>query len=313
MTTSVPENIRPILVTGGHRTGTTWVGKMLSASGETAYISEPLNILHRPGVFRKPLNYWYSYICTENEAEYLSPWADTLRLRYQTLAELRAIRSLNNLLHMGRDWSTFARGRLRRQRPLLKDPFALFSVPWFVERLNCQVVVTVRHPAAFASSIKRLGWPFQLEDLLAQPLLMRDWLEPFRPEITGIPPEDIITRASLLWKMAYTVVEELQKRYPERVRTVRHEDLSLDPIAGYRSLYQALELSFTHQAKKAILSSSSSENPKEISRNAIHSTRLDSRANLYNWKRRLQPADLACIRQITAEVAGRYYPDADWE
>ena len=60
---------RPILVTGGHRTGTTWVGKMLAASGEAAYISEPLNVLHRPGVMSTPVRHWYTYICPENEAE----------------------------------------------------------------------------------------------------------------------------------------------------------------------------------------------------------------------------------------------------
>jgi hypothetical protein len=44
----------PILVTGAHRTGTTWVGKMLAASPQVAYISEPLNVWHRPGVLRAP-------------------------------------------------------------------------------------------------------------------------------------------------------------------------------------------------------------------------------------------------------------------
>ena len=39
----------PILVTGAHRSGTTWVGKMLAADADTGYISEPLNVLHRPG------------------------------------------------------------------------------------------------------------------------------------------------------------------------------------------------------------------------------------------------------------------------
>jgi LPS sulfotransferase NodH len=56
----------PILVTGTHRSGTTWVGKMLAADACTAYISEPLNVLHRPGVFRPKVKYWYQYICEDN-------------------------------------------------------------------------------------------------------------------------------------------------------------------------------------------------------------------------------------------------------
>jgi LPS sulfotransferase NodH len=49
----------PILVTGTHRSGTTWVGKMLAADSSTAYISEPLNVLHRPGVYRAKVKHWY--------------------------------------------------------------------------------------------------------------------------------------------------------------------------------------------------------------------------------------------------------------
>jgi hypothetical protein len=309
----MPDQPPPILVTGGHRTGTTWVGRMLAAGGETAYISEPLNVLHRPGVFRAPVARWYTYICRENEAAYLPAMRNTVQLRYGLFSELPSLRSTHDLLRMGRDWGIFTRGRLRRQRALLKDPFAVFSIPWFVERFDCQVVVTVRHPAAFASSLKRLEWPFQLEDLLAQPLLMRDWLEPFRSELGQYPPDDLLGRGSLLWKMIYTVVETLRSRYPQQLCVVRHEDLSLDPLAGYRELYAAVGLSYTAGAQQAILNSSSAENPAELSKNAIHSTRLDSRANLHNWKRRLDAADIERIRGITAEVVERYYPETGWE
>ncbi len=34
---------RPILVTGGNRTGTTWTGKMLAASAAIGYIPEAFN------------------------------------------------------------------------------------------------------------------------------------------------------------------------------------------------------------------------------------------------------------------------------
>ena len=60
-----------ILVTGAHRTGTTWVGQMLAAGG-LAYVSEPLNVLHRHGVMSAPVKHWYTYITSENEADYLS-------------------------------------------------------------------------------------------------------------------------------------------------------------------------------------------------------------------------------------------------
>ena len=302
---------KPILVTGGHRTGTTWVGRMLAASGEAAYISEPLNVLHRPGVMRAPVRHWYTYICPDNEAAYLPALRQTLNFRYHLTAEIVSLRSRRDALRMARDWWTFFRGRFLRLRPLLKDPFAVFSAPWFAQRLGCTVVITVRHPAAFASSLKRLEWSFQLEDLLAQPLLMRDWLEPFRADMQAMPAGDIIGRASLLWKMIYQVVDTFRSLHPQ-FQIVRHEDLSLEPASGFRNLYNSLELDFTPQVSTAIQNSSSAENPKELASSAVHAVRLDSRANLDNWKHRLSVEEVTRIHRITAGVVENFYDESSW-
>ena len=171
------DNNSPILVTGAHRTGTTWVGKMLAANPRTAYISEPLNALHRPGVLSAKVPFWYLYITEENETQYLPAFQEMIGFRYHLLAEIRSLRSRKDFLRMGRDYMIFFNGRLRGQRALIKDPFAVFSTPWFAKKLNCKVVITIRHPAGFASSLKRLNWPFDFHDLLAQPALMRDYLE----------------------------------------------------------------------------------------------------------------------------------------
>jgi len=309
-----PASRAPILVTGAHRTGTTWVGKMLAASGEAAYISEPLNIWHRPGVFSVPTSCWYTYICKENETEYLEGFHQTLGYHYHLLAEIGSLQSRKDFLRMGRDAGTFLRGRLRRLRPLLKDPFAAFSAPWFKERLGCQVVITIRHPAAFVSSLKRLGWVFGFKDLLEQPLLMRDWLEPFRPQMETMlkHPEDVIGQGSLLWEIIYRTMMRFQSRYPD-FQVVRHEDLSLDPVNGFQALYVPLGLTFNEQAHKAILTSSSSENPGEVSRKAVHSYRLNSQANLHNWKRRLETKEIQRIRAATEATTQHFYPELDWE
>jgi len=308
------QRLSPILVCGAHRTGTTWVGKMLSAGGETGYISEPLNVLHRPGILTPPTRCWYTYICADNEEEYLPGFQETLRFKYHTLDELRSLRSFKDLGRMLRDWSSFFFARTHNLRPLLKDPFAVFSSPWFASRLGCQVVITIRHPAAFVSSLKRLDWPFQLQDLLDQPLLMRDWLEPFRSEIERIAsqPADTIGQNSLLWRLVYSVVKSLLAAHPE-FTLVRHEDLSLDPPAGYEKLYARLGLAYTDKACRAILASTSSENPEELKRSSAHAVRLDSRANLANWKRRLSAAEIQRVRLITEATASDFYPDLSWD
>ncbi len=309
----------PLLVTGAHRTGTTWVGKMLAAGG-FAYVSEPLNVSHRPGVMGAPVRHWYQYITRENEAEFLPALQKTLALRYGLLAEIKSLKSRRDLLRMGRDLGIFLRGRVTRQPALLKDPFAVFSLPWFVERLNCRIVVTIRHPAGFASSLKRLNWPFDFKDLLDQPLLMRDHLEPFRADMERIPPDDIIGQSALLWRMVYRVVHaalrQAQGGARERIPSilvVRHEDLSLDPVAGFARAYESLGLAYTAKVQETIRNASSSENPAELSSRKTHSVKLDSRANLENWKKRLSADEIARIRDLTEDVAGLFYADVKWD
>ena len=297
---------RPILVTGAHRTGTTWVGKMLAASPQVAYISEPLNVWHRPGVLRAPVEKWYTYLCAENETAFLPAFNKMLDFRYGLGSELRSLHSRKDALRMGRDFSIFLRGRLLGKRALLKDPFAVFSAPWFSERLGCQVVITVRHPAGFASSLKRLDWPFDFGDLLDQPLLMRDYLEEDRAAMASISADDIIGQSALLWRMIYRSVTMMKELHPSFI-IVRHEDLSREPLTGFQDLYAALGLDFTPKVEQTILNASSSENPNELSKKKVHSVKLDSRANVDNWKKRLSTDEIARISGLTEEIAAQFY------
>lgn len=308
-----PERTRPILLTGAHRSGTTWAGKMIAASRQAAYISEPLNVLHRPGVMRLPVKYWYTYICEQNESEYLTAFEETLRFQYHLLREITSLRSSKDLLRMGRDWSSFMVARLRKRRPLLKDPFAIFSIPWFITRFNARVIVVVRHPAAMASSLKRLGWRFDFSDLLSQPLLMQDLLEPFRSEMEQVKafPEDHITQSSLLWKMIYHTVLEFQREYPEII-LVRHEDLSKNPVQGFADIYKQLSLEFTSREEDFILRSSSEDNPAELAIHDVHSVQLDSAANIKNWVKRLSEQEINRVRELTASTWEGYYSVEEW-
>ena len=301
----------PILVTGAHRSGTSWIGHILAASPDLAYISEPLNVLHRPGVLREPVQYWYNYVCEENQSSFLSAFEDILNFRYHYLLELKSLRSIKDMGRMLRDIGRFSKGRIKGAQPLLKDPFAVFSAPWFASQLGCQVVIAVRHPLAFVSSLKRLGWQFNFQDLLAQPLLMRDYLEPYRKDMTETQ-KDVIAQGSLLWMMIYTVVDHFRASHPEFV-VIRHEDLSRDPERGFRELYDSLGLTFTAGVQTTLVNYSQSGNPKELSKNKVHGVRLDSQANLSNWKKRLSECDVNRIRQITLDVANKFYTKESWE
>jgi hypothetical protein len=290
-----------------HRSGTSWVGSMLCAGGELVNIGEPLNVLNRQTIFPKRVELWYAHITEENEADFLPYYRDALVFKPHPLADLARMRlgSPRDPFRLARRWGDFFLGRVQERRLLIKDPFAVFSIDWFVRHLGCQVVVVVRHPVAVVSSLKRLGFAFDFRNLLRQPSLMNERLHRFRPAIEASleSGDDVIGQGSLLWRIIYDSLE------PANVRVVRHEDLSLDPVGGYAELYDELGLVFTPEARAAIEASTSEKNPAEVPVRNPFKVRLASKTNLSNWERRLDQAEVERILEVTSSVAARYYPE----
>jgi Sulfotransferase domain len=316
----------PVVVTGISRSGTSWVGKMLEAGGDLVYINEPLNPEHppghSPGILRARVDHGYQYITEQNEREYLRPFQEMFRLRYHVVAELRQNRSPYDLARMVKYASSFVAGRLRRQRPLLDDPFALLAAEWLARRLDCQVIILARHPAAILSSWRRLGWTTDLSELLGQPLLIRDWLEPARRELEAVAaaPDDLAGRVSLLWRALYSIATEFQRRTPG-IQVVRYEDLALRPLPEFRRLYEWLGLRLSGEVERTIVRATSGGNVGKghgwsLTRRGLSKTAfrpLDSKAQASSWRRSLSAEEIARVMSLAGEVARRWYPAGDLE
>ena len=307
----MPSHQQPILVTGMPRSGTTWVARMMLASGRLGLLNEPLNLAKDPGTVRVPVARWFAYVSDENEDDILPALSALLAFRYPLGRELVTCRNRTHLLHTARSWWDYRRSRNRR--PLVKEPHAVFSAEWFSRRLGSDVLVMARHPAAVVSSWKRLGWTFDFANLLEQRLLLRDWLGPFESEMRAAqqPSVDLVDRVSLLWDIVYRVVGALEERVPS-LHVFRQEDLARSPAQRFQSVYEAVGLEFTEEARAAIIASSSARNPKELDLDTPHSTMLHSAASLENWRHRLTDDELERIRRRTEETAARYYGDVEW-
>jgi hypothetical protein len=319
---TAPGGAPPLLVTGMPRTATSWVGKMLEASGRLVYVNEPLNPQRRPGrslgVLRAEVTHAFQYISEENERAWLPAFQDTVRLRFHPLAELRRNHRPYDLLRAVKYAAGFGLGRLRGRRALLDDPYAVFAAPWLARRVGCRVVVTVRDPVATVSSWRRLGWRPRLGELLGQPALVRDRLGRFRPELEAAQAADGdgVGQASLLWRVIYGTVAAYRAEIAG-LEVARHEDLSADPVPAFAALYRRLGLPFGPDAERAILAATSAGSgggamrwtvsAGGVSRTAAR--RLDSRTNLGVWRERLTDAEAARVRHLTADVAALFgYP-----
>jgi hypothetical protein len=314
---------RGILVTGLPRTGTSWVGKMLEASGKVVYVNEPLNPSHppgrSPGVLNAEVSHRFEYICADNDERWGRAFTDTLRLRYRLVAELRRNHGPYDLARTAKYVTSFAVGRAQRRRALIDDPFAVLSAAWFADRLGCHVVACVRHPLGFVGSWQRLGWVADFNELLDQPLLMRDLLGSYADEMRALADSpDRVARASLLWRMTYDVLGKLAGGLP-RMRLMRYEDLATDPVTGFRALYDFCGLTWTDRVRRRVVAASTGQRDADKS----HVWRLrggpsrtayrpmDSRAALSLYRDRLSPQEIDRVRELTADIGERWYKDVD--
>ncbi|MBS00344.1 MAG: hypothetical protein CMG37_02850 [Candidatus Marinimicrobia bacterium] len=319
----------PILITGSHRSGTTWVGNIIRNLPRIYYLHEPLtpNSITR-GLFNTDI--WYKYYDPKKEYENIETILNELfsgsypfkaMFHFKNSLPHTDYRNPNGINDGKIDLKYFKwrintyidSKRLNKKEiiPLIKDPIALTAAEWIYHKWNSKNIILIRHPAAFVSSLIRLNWRFNFENFTKQPDLIDRFLGPYRSQINN-PPKDFISEASLIWTCITKIIIEYQKLYPNWLY-IRHEDLSYDPINEFELLFKRLELSFSNKVKRFIQSTSSHSNPSEVSKKTkVHQLQRDSRKNIKNWKKRLSKDEIKLIRDKTEHLSNKFYLDKDW-
>ncbi len=310
-------NPKPILVTGSHRCGSTWVSKILALAKGVAFIDEILNI--EKGLLRKKqlFRYWFPYITEETKKqEYIEAIRDIMNLN--------PAKNIPEFIHLVGSFYSHSRPIMKNMgifahlvyslfdysRPLVKDPIAVFSSEWLAAQFNMEVVMLIRHPAAFVNSLKRLNWRFDFTHFLEQKRLMAEHLAPYSEKMSR-GTTDIVEEASLLWLCIYSVVDTYIQRHPEWI-VRRHEDISFNPTGEFRDIYQRLGLRWTKDIERQIIRLSSPSNPAEAPKNLIHYQLRDSKTTAKAWKQRLSDDEIERIRDVVEPLSSRFYDQSDW-
>jgi hypothetical protein len=262
-------------------------------------------------VFKPRIPYRYFYVCRDNEREY-RPWVEeSLRFDYGTSRELLSIRSIRDVGRFGRDWVRFRRYRREGATPVVKDPFVLFSAEWLAERFGARVVVMIRHPAGFVSSVKARCWSHQFTDFLAQPLLMRDHLSSFEPEIRKFATEDrpLVEQGILLWKLLYSTALGYRESHPDWT-FLRLEDVARDPVEEFRLLFDRLGFVFDESIKRTVEAYSRASNPVDTADPSV--IKRDSPRAVLSWKERLTSEEIDRVHEGVQPIAASFYSEADW-
>ena len=298
---------RPILVTGIPRSGTTWIGKMVAQSSQICYINEPLNTYFTLGTCRSVVRTWFPYITENADIQYDYVFNRVMKYKLNLYKEIKYMSSLWHAINSFSHLYRFIPARIIKQRPLLKDPMAIFSAEWFAKRYNCQVVIVIRHPLAFIGSVKRLKWYFDFNGLLQQKELINGPLYRYKDEIKYQIENsgNIINQAVLLWNIIHNQIIDYQKKYPNWI-FILHEHISLFPTTEFKLLFQKLNLDYTDMIDKNVRKYSFSS-VREIPDGKVFYLKRNSKCNITSWKKRLTRKEIDYITRKTALVASCFY------
>jgi hypothetical protein len=288
---------------------------MLAEAPNTCYLHEPFKPGWKPAEIFTRIDTWFAYLDEHDAGVHEAELARTIEGHFDWRRHWIIKPSPAQALDASRRWASCTLNRLRQVRPIVKDPIALFSAPWMASRFNMDVIVMLRHPAAFVSSIKLKKWWFNFEHWKRQPRLLAGPLAPMANDIERLARrnDDIIEQAILQWRAFHHVIRTYQHEHPEW-QFVRHEDLSRSPERGFEALYRKAGLNFTERCRHVVLNSSDEKNITDANSagKSTHFTNLNSRDNIRNWERRLSSDEINRIRDGTADVAEHFYGDADW-
>lgn len=150
-----PFKLPPILLLSFPRSGSSWIGKILGASPDLAYLREPVHqgfqerfevpALIHSGEFETDLR-----CCTRFDAAWLAHYRLCADKAFAGIPPVRAEDVIDDLHDL--------RFLHRHKKHLLIKEINPFMTEFLVKRYAPRVVFIIRHPAAIADSFERMGW-----------------------------------------------------------------------------------------------------------------------------------------------------------
>jgi hypothetical protein len=285
--------MEPILVTGVPRSGTTWLARLLALSPGTALAGrEPMNPRGRQYALGKTLDGWV-------RLSHPSP--------HQRFVLRTAYRGWNPMVYSRygtRQWA----GPLPGTRVVVKDPYALLSVPAVVEATGAIPVLVYRHPGAILASYRRVAWAPRLDELAWIVRTPEVWA--LGLDLPEIPPcsEPVTAREmGIFW----SVLHELALVDAARAGTlvVSHAELATGGEAAGRVLADHLGLRWspamtaelTRKASPSAVSGAvSSAVSSPVLATQLHHFDRAPAAVAEEWRSHLADGEIEAIEQVSA-------------
>lgn len=299
-----------VFVTGAPRSGTSFVGRILSWPLTVDLIFEPTDpLVGISGIDRRYL--------------YLRPRGDGQDHYGRVLARIFSydFTYRSPAPAQGESWLTRIRKRwvgprgavhlaMAKLNPfhrcaVIKDPDGCLLTEYLYTRHGVRPVICVRHPTAFVASYLHHRFPWDLPELAGQPALVEDYFHG-DASLFQLDPQDRVAGAAVLWLALNRVLLDQCSRHPDWIVVV-HEELCQAPVDTFRNLFDRLELPWSRRVERAIRDHTGAHNEAEARSWQDH--RRDSAALFELRRGMLSRKDREKVFAITREVALRIYSE----
>lgn len=301
-----------IFVTGVPRSGTTFVGTVLSMPLEVDYIHEPFN----PMCGLPEMNRWYRYVRPSLDTEEMKSYHDSTKSIFDYDFTLKSLVPETN------SWYTKvtkrligSRGpfylRLAKLNPfhkaaVIKDPTGNLLTEYLYLYFRVKPVIVIKHPASFVASLKRLNWWPNPSKLSNQPYLIKDYFSDEADFPTKVWPDPVLAAAAF-WRIVYKVLLTQSSKYPDW-QVITHEKLSQEPVTTFKRLYEVLELPWSESIKRRILKLTQGNRSAEARKGIVQDFQRNS-ANIFAMRRdSLSLEERRAIFEVVEDIALQIYP-----
>ncbi|NJM88495.1 MAG: sulfotransferase [Hydrococcus sp. RU_2_2] len=300
-----------IFVTGVIRSGTTFVGKVLSLPLSVDYIHEPFNPLcGMPGIDR-----WYCYMRPGLNIEEIQHYHHLTKTIFNYNLTLRSwypdsdpwsrkiVKSLVG--SRGPFYLRLAKTNPFHQTAIIKDPIANLLTEYLYINFRVKPVIVIKHPTSLIASLKRVNWWLNPYDINGRSQLIEDYFSD-EPDFFEKDWSDPILGAAAYWRVVHKVLLAQSKKYPDW-QIITLEELSENPVLLYKRLYKNLELPWSVSVEQKILKLTQGNRSAQARKNIVQDFKRNS-ADIFKTQRdSLSIEERKAIFEVVKDVALQIY------
>jgi hypothetical protein len=301
-----------IFVTGVIRSGTTFVGKVLSLPLEVDYIHEPFNPLcGMPGVDR-----WYCYVRPSLDSEAMQRDRELANSIFTYDLTLRSWYPDSDPWHRkflkslvgsrGPFYLRLAKPNPFHQAAIIKDPIANLMTEYLYLHFQVKPVIIIKHPVSSIASLKRVNWWPNPNEINGRSHLIEDY---FSEEADFFDKDwsDPILGAAAYWRIVHKVLLAQSRQYPNW-QIITHEELSQNPIPVFHRLYDKLDLPWSEAIAQKILKFTQGNRSARAKKSIVQDFKRNS-ADIFKTQRDSLPREeRRAIFEVVKDVALQIYP-----